>query len=457
MKLHLRRDVLSLTLPFLAENSLFILMGIINTIMAGQIGKEAGAATGGVDQINVIFINFFAALSVGVTVVIAQYIGRSNRKLADETLRQGLVTIVLIATVIAILIWLFSASLLTFLYGRADPEVMQKMQVYLNITVWGYPLMAITQVTWGALRGAGDTKTPMKVNIVMNILNVLLSYVFIFGLHLGNRQFNIDIPGWGIAGAAIGITLAKGCGACIAIIVLLRGHSVVRLRNIHHFHFDRSILRSIFGIGAPSGTESLLSNMGKIITQVFIAGMGTVAMAANNYAASVVSYMNLPGNALLVAATTLVGQNMGRGHKEEAEKVFWYVFWMGTACLTFLGLISVPLAPWLAGLFSHEPEIIHLTSQIIMINGLCMVLWAGAFVVPSGLKGAGDARYTLYSTLIGMWVFRIMLGYVFGIVLGWGVIGIWASMFVDWFVRAVLYIHRLKSGRWKEKQVLRKI
>lgn len=454
MRFEIRRDVLKLALPVLAEQSFFILMGVVNTIMAGRISREAGAATGAVDSINVIFINFFAALAVGATVVVAQFIGQRNARMANEAVRQALVANTLISCAAALLIWLFGDVILHVLYGRTEPVVMAAMRTYLGITLLGYPLMAITQVVWGCLRGAGNTKTPMKVNIVMNVLNVMLGYIFIYGLHLKNGSFVFDFAGQGVRGAAIGITLARGIGTAMALWVLVRGVSGIRLKNLRHFRFDRALLSSIFKISWPSGSESLLFNSGKIITQVFIAGMGTAALAANTFAASINIYMNLPGLALQTTITTLIGQNMGRGDVEEADRVFRYTVKWGTICLTALGMISFPMAHWLASLFSTDPEINHLTTQIIRFNCFFMLFWSASFIIPAGLKGAGDAKFAMWATMAGMWVFRIVLGYTLGIVLGLGVLGVWMGMFIDWMVRATLFYLRMVSGKWKSMQVI---
>lgn len=454
MRFEIRRDVLRLALPVLTEQSFFILLGIVNTIMAGRISREAGAATGAVDSINVIFINFFAALSIGATVVVAQYIGQRNIRMANEAVKQALAANTLISTLTAGLIWIFSDWILRMLYGKAEPAVMSAMQTYLDITLIGYPLMAITQVIWGCLRGAGDTKTPMKVNVLMNILNIVLGYVLIYGLHVKNIHFSIDIDGQGVRGAAIGITLARGIGTLLAILIIWRGVSVIRLKNLRHFRFDPGIQRSIFSISSPSGSESLLFNGGKVITQVFIAGMGTVALAANTFAAAVVAYMNLPGLALQTTLTTMVGQAMGRQDINEAERTFRYIVKLGTLCNTALGLITLPLSYWLARMFSNDADIVQLTTHIILLNCLFMCFWSASFVIPAGLKGAGDARFTMWATMAGMWLFRIVMGYILGISLGFGVLGVWMGMFIDWMVRAALFYRRMTSGKWKTMSVI---
>ena len=386
--------------------------------------------------------------------MVAQYMGQRNRRMANEAVKQALVANTLIAVGTALVIWLAGDLILQGLYGRSEPAVLALMREYLNITLLGYPLMAITQVIWGCLRGAGDTQTPMKVNILMNVFNVILGYVLIYGLHLQNPHFNIDIAGRGVAGAAIGLTLARGVGTVLAVWYIWRGISGMRLKNLRAFRFDPKILKLVFGVGLPAGSEALLFNGGKIITQVFIAGMGTVALAANTFAGSVVAYMNLPGLALQTTLTTMVGQSMGRGNIDEAEDTFRYVLKLGNVSMIALGVITFPLASWLAGLFSSDPDILSLSKDIIQITCVFMGFWTASFVLPAGLKGAGDARFTMWATMAGMWVFRIVMGYVLGIVLDYGVLGVWMGMFIDWTVRSALFYWRMASGKWKSKHVI---
>lgn len=456
MKLNIRRDVIGLSLPILAEQFFVNLMGMVNVIMAGRIGKEAVSAIGMVDSINSVLQACFSALAVGGTVVVAHYVGQGSRRMASEATLQALVSSFLISACFSLLIWLFKHPLLSVLYSTAEPAVMAYMHTYLGITLFTYPLISLSLVASGALRGAGDTKMAMKANTLMNVLNVIFSYVFIYGLHLKNAHFTLDLPGYGVAGAAIGITSARVIGAVYLLGSLLRGGGVLRLRGVRRFRFNWDIQRSIFGIGVPSSVESLMFQGGKLVTQIMVVGMGTVAIAANYIAFSIVMLLNIPGNALSMAATTLVGQNMGRGDKVEAERTLWYVIKLATVCLVSMGILCFSFTPYLASLYTTDAEIIQLASLVVRINCCFMLFWATTFVLPSGLKGAGDAKYAMVTTLIAMWVFRIMLGYALGVVFGFGLVGVWFGMFVDWMVRSVLYVLRLRSGKWLEHQVIKR-
>jgi Na+-driven multidrug efflux pump len=212
--------------------------------------------------------------------------------------------------------------------------------------------------------------------------------------------------------------------------------------------------KAFYRIGIPTGVESLLFSVGKLITQTFIASLGTVALAGNFAAGACAGLSQLPGSALAIACTTLVGQAMGRGDAAEAKAYIRDTVLAGSACLVAVGLVCFPLAPWLSGLFTQDPAVNRTSTDLlraILVVG--PFLWATSFLLPSGLRGAGDTRYPMVVTLVGMWLFRIGLGWVFAFPAGLGVMGVWLAMFVDWLVRSVLFLIRLNGESWQKQEV----
>ncbi|MBU3181876.1 MATE family efflux transporter [Clostridium psychrophilum] len=438
----IRKDVLNLTAPIVTEQLFIISLGMVNTMMAGHIGKEAVSAIGMVDSINNIFIAFFTALAIGGMVVVAQFIGQQNIKKANATMKQTLYCGLIISFLVTIIMWLCQGPIIAMLFGSADSIVINNAHTYLGITLLTYPLITIDVVGDGLLRGAGDTKTPMKISILMNIINVSLTFTF------------INILGMGVVGAALGIAIARVSGGIIILIVLIRGSKILKLTNIKKFKFDKSLLKPIFGIGLPASLESLMFNGGKLITQIYIVDMGTISIASNVIAGSIANLLNVPGNSLCIAATAFVGKYMGKGERNEAQHSLSYITKLSTVLLTAVALMFIPFAGKFVSLYTNNKEIIHLASTVIIVNSLCIPIWSVAFVLPAGLKGAGDVKYTLITTIIGMWAFRITLGYLLGIVLNFGLVGVWLGMIIDWVVRGSLYYIRFKKGKWKLKTVI---
>lgn len=453
MKFAIRPDVLKLTTPVLFEQLFVNLLGTVNAIMAARIGADAVSAVGMVDSINSVVTALFSAMSIGATVVVAQYIGRADRPRAGEAARQALAASALLAVVVALLCVIFRDPLLTALYGKPGEVIEGYMHQYWLITALTYPLTGLTLVASGALRGAGETRLAMQANTLMNVLNVIFGYVLIYGIRLQTEWFTIDIHGYGVMGAALAISLARLSGALYIFSMLQRYRDILPIR-LRGFRFDFSLLRPVFAIGIPSSLESLAFSGGKLLVQMMLVGMGSAAIAANYIAFSIAELINIPGKALGIAVPTLVGQAMGRGSEEEAERDMWYVLklaWIAMACI---GVVCFPFAGKLVGLYARDAQTLALGTTLVQMNCAFLFLYPTTFVLPYAFKGAGDARYTVMTTLIGMFLFRICLAYVFGIFWGWGVVGVWLGIVADWFVRSALYLHRLFSGSWKGHRLL---
>lgn len=448
----LRKDVLSLALPVIAEQTFITLMGMVNAMMAGHISKEAAAAIGMVDSLNNIFINIFSALAVGGTVVVAHYIGQNNSVKAGETSKQALYAGLGLASLVAIGAGIFRQPLLGFLYGSADARVLESAYAYLSITLFTYPLIALTSVANGVLRGAGDTKNPAKVVIIMNIINIIASYILIFGISFLGIKFN----GFGVHGAALGIAIARITGAMILIYILMRGTLSLQVERIHQYKPNFELLSSIFKIGIPASIESVLFSAGKLFTQTFIVPMGTIAIVSNYIGMSIHSMLTIPGMAMSIAATALVGQNMGRGDSAEAKKALMYLSKLGFFCLMTLCIISLPFFGLIARLYTPNQEIIKLSAKLLSALILFMPFWPFAFLAPAGLKGAGDVKYTLVASAISMWLFRITLGYVLGVTFKLGLWGVWYGMFADWVIRGIFFYLRLQGTRWSQHVVIKR-
>ena len=453
-----RKDVAKLAFPIITEQAFIMAMGVINAIMAGHLGKEAVSAIGMVDSINNIFIAFFSALAVGGTVVVAHYAGQMSHKHANEAARHAILSGLVISLLVTVVIFIFRYGLIRVLYRSAEQQVLDYSFTYLNITLLTYPFIALFAVACGVLRGAGDTKTPAKITIIMNVLNIILSYTLIYGIKIVSPHFALGIPGFGIKGAALGIAAARIIGAALIMYTLFTGSKLIKLTFIREFRPDYELLRSIFCVGLPASVESLLFNGGKLITQVFIVGMGTAAIAANYIAGSVFGLVNIPGGALSIAATAMIGQYMGRGESQEAKETLIYLTKLSSICLMGVCAITFPFAGLITSVYTRNSDVIEIASALIKTCAIAMpLIWSVSFIVPAGLKSTGDAKYTMIVSIFGMWVFRITLGYILGVPLGLGVVGVWIGMYIDWLVRGILFAFRLRGEKWKGRAVVRSL
>lgn len=436
------REITPLAVPIFFENLCVLLMGVLSTFLVSWLGKEAMAGVGLADSFNMVVISFFAAIDLGTTVVVAFSLGKLNRERAEAATRQSLVLMTVFAILLATGIEFFGEQIIDLIAENAEPQVKELALVYLGITAWSYPAAAIALIGCGALRGAGNTKIPMLINGGMNILNIVFSTVLIYGC--------FGWKGMGFAGAGLGLTLSRYVGAVAVIYVLVIGFNPqlkITLRS-YFSRLDTGILKEVLGIGVPASIESVLFNGGKLLTQVFVAGMGTDVIAGNFIAFSIASMINLPGNALGSTATIIVGTRLGKGQLGQPERQLKTIFWLSNLCLCFLAALSAPLAGVLASFYTQEDDVIHVVKILIWLNAAFMPIWAASWVLPAGLKGARDARFTMWVSMLGMWGCRIIAGYTLGVMLGFGVVGVWLGMVLDWIVRAIFFYRRMTSGRW---------
>lgn len=301
------REITPLAVPILVENACVLLMGVLSTFLVSWIGKEAMAGVGLADSFNMVIISFIAAVDLGTTVVVAFSLGTRDRRRARAAARQSLVLMTVVALLLAAGIHLAGEHIIDVIAGDATPEVKTLALSYLQTTVWSYPAAAIALIGSGALRGAGNTKIPLLVNGGMNILNIMISSVLIYGI--------FGWGGLGFIGAGLGLTLSRYIGAACIIYVLLKGFNpALRISLKSYFKpLKLNILWEVLGIGIPASIESVLFTGGKLLTQMFVAGMGTNVIAGNFIAFSVAALINLPGNALGSASTIIVGRRLGKG------------------------------------------------------------------------------------------------------------------------------------------------
>lgn len=444
-----------LFLPVLIEQFFITIMAVINTMLASRLGPEAISAIGTDGTIINVAISVFSALAIGGTVVVAQYSGRGEYQKANQATATALSASSAISLVITISIFIFRRQIINGLFGDAESIVLNHATDYLSIVVFYFIPVAITTMGFGILRGSGDVKTPMMISIFMNMLNVLLGLIFIYGFDIPFFFTRLTFSGLGVKGAAIALLTAQTIGMGITLFVFFRGNRSIKLRDKTLFRFDRKMLGRIFGLGVPAGAEQLMFNGGKLLVQTFIMALGTTAIAANSVVNSATTLILIPGSALSVIATTLVGQTYGRGDKVQTKKILKFVFFSSMTLLLLSTLIFLPIRKPLLGLYTNDPATQLEALPLLTVYLLVMpVFWAPSFVIPSGLRGAGDVRFTMLVSIISVWALRIFLSYVFTVRLGWGVMGIWIAMYVDWIARSIFFLKRMFGDKWLKRSVI---
>lgn len=442
-----RSEVIRLVGPVMLEQVIISTMGIVGIILASNLGADAVTPMGLVDALHMLFVLFFTSIAAGATVIVAQSYGRGEGIAANEAARQAMVTSAAISLALVAVLAFTGEALVDILYGIENDVIRRGVADYLYPSLLSYPMLAVVTTGCGVLRGAGDTRTPMAITAMMGALNALLSALLIYGVDFG--LFGLRIPAYGIMGAALAILLSRTFGAALISYVLIKGQRSIRL-SFRGFRLHMGIQRSLFSLGIPMTAESVLFQVGKVITSVIIAACGNVQMNANIIAGSIFSLVCVPGSAFSVAAMPLVGQSVGRGDFHGARDRMLYVNWLSSIGLFLTCAVMMLLARPLVGFYTQDAAVAAIAVDMLKVVAVFMPLfWPVSFVLPAGLKGAGDAKYSMVTSVIGMWAFRVLLGYILGITLQMGAVGVYLGMCVDWVVRGVLYYIRVRGSRWQ--------
>ncbi|NLM04374.1 MAG: MATE family efflux transporter [Clostridiales bacterium] len=434
---------MALAIPAMIENILQVLLGTIDTYFIGKIGIEAIAGVGITNLIMNIYIAFFLALGVGTTAIVSRNIGANDIDNANKVVRQSIIMAIGIGTIFGVINLIFSKDILLIL-GAEERIIEYALPYFLSVAVPSVFLCLMMTLS-SSLRGAGDTKTPMKVAFIINIINVILDYILIFGI------FNFN--GFGILGAGMATTISRIVGVVLLLWEINRDKTKIHINIFEKWYIEKSILKSITKIGFPAAIEKLIMRFGQLVYGGIIIKIGTEAYAAHNIAGTIESFSYLPGMGFGVAAATLVGQNLGAKKPDEAEKTGLISYFLATGFMVVVGMIFYIFAPFLAGIFSEDLEVIDLTAKALRIIALVQPFLSITLVITSALQGAGDTKFPMYSTFIGIWGIRVLGVYIIGLQLNLGLVGVWLAVAIDIVIRGIILIIRFMKGKWKEINV----
>lgn len=437
------RQITALFIPILIDQAFLMLFHLLNTAMISSSGVAAVSAVNMIDSLNLFLINVFIAVSTGGTVVVAQYKGSGNDRMVSNAVANTVTAVTLLASVISLLILLFYRPILQTLFGSASPEVMANGQTYLLGSVASYAGIAIIEAVCGVLRGIGRTRVSLALSLIMNLSYVLLNVVFIYMLEMG------------VYGMSIAANVSRYGAAVCALFLLVKMSPVlnVRIRDLVHFNF--AMLKKIMFIGIPFAAEQMFFNGGKLLTQVFIVSLGTNAIAVNAICSTLAGVFQIPGNALALTVVTVVGQCMGSRNVADARKFTLSFLWLSSLTFVLMALILMPMFHPLVSLFNPPAEIVDDIFLIMLINAIAQIpLWSISFLLPSALRAAGDSKFTSVVSMLSMWLFRIVLGYVLAIVLKVGILGVWIAMNCEWGVRGLIFLRRFRGHQWYKHRLV---
>lgn len=438
------KQVLSIFIPILIDQAFIVGLSMLNTIMISSSGVAAVSAVGMVDTINIFLLNVFIAIATGGTVVVAQYKGNGNEEMVKKSIEQTISAVGLIAFVISAIVIIFHNPILNILFGEAEKAVLDNARIYLIGSCISFTFIAIVEAVCGVLRGIAQSKPSMMLSLVMNILYVILNLIFIVVFDMG------------IMGMVISLIVSRAIAMFISIIYIVSDKNL-QIRFLDIIKIDLNIQRKVLYIGIPCAAEQLFFNGGKLLTQTFIVQLGTYAIAVNTISNVITNLFQIVANSLCLAIVTVVGQCIGHGDVEDARK--YIKSFLKITAISYIIVVGIllPFYPFIVQLFSPPQEIVGTIFIVVAITGVfAPFLWPASFVIPSALRAAGDSKFPFVVSLLTMWLFRVVLGYVLGIVLPFGITGVWIAMIAEWAIRSMIFYKRYQGTKWYQHQLIEK-
>lgn len=449
-KVSLRSEILELAWPSITEQMLIMMVGMISTIFVGHISTAAIASVGMINSLVFFFQAIFAGLSTGSTVIVARLIGEDNEDEAHLAVMQSLIMCIFIFICFTLFGYIFAVPLIKAFFGEVTQEVFDLGLLYYKIVLLGMPFVIIDIVLGGALRGAGDTRTPMYITATINIISLILNSIFVFGIHINGHTF---IPAYGVKGSAMSVTIARVIGGFIQLYVLYFGKRKISLSVNDKIRLDFNMMMRIIRVGIPASLEQLIMQGGFLIMQVIVSTMGTASIAVYQIGMNANSLAFMPIFGFQLAATSLVGRSLGAGRIKLAETYGKLTNNIAIKVITVIGILMFIFAKQLAQLYSTDPNVIRMGSVVIRIFAAIEPMLAIMNVISGVLRAAGDLLYIVLTAFVGLWLFRVAVGYTLGKIFRMGVYGIWIGICFDFVVRSLMYSHRFKVGKWKYMRV----
>lgn len=425
-----------LIIPLILDQMLVVLVGMADTVMISSVGEAAVSGVSLVDTLNTLVLTLFTGLSTGGAVLCAHYMGQGKQQEASKVLKHMLLIILGVSLCFMALFLCGGRGLLRLVFGSVEEAVLDNASTYFWIITLSFPFLGVYSSCTAVFRGIGNSRLPMTVSVLMNLINVAGNAFLLYGM------------GCGVEGVAIPTFLSRLAAACIMLSVVMRSKSQVRIDTIH-IKWDHNIVKRILEVGIPGSLEMSIFQVGKILVLGFIARLGTTAITANAIGNTMNNIQALPEDAIGLALVTVVGQCLGANQKEQAYGYTKKLLKMAYGSMWVINLVVFAGANVIAGFFGLTQETAVTTANLIRFNCLfAFTVWPLAFALPNALKGAYDVKFPLAVSLFSMWIFRVGLSYVALTWLNADIYMMYVCFAIDWIFRAVLFTVRFRGRKW---------
>ena len=438
------KALVALLIPIVVEQLLNSFMGMIDTMMVSNVGSEALSGVSLVDSVNNLIVQLFSAMATGAAIVCSHYVGMRDKDGANNAAKQVVISVGVIALVITVFGITFKRQILSIIFGRIEPGVMENAVIYFFFTALSYPFLALFSAGSAIFRSCGNSRYPMMVSVISNVINIIGNYILIFTFDMG------------VTGAAIATLISRIFCMVAVYVALAKPRQDIVVNDYMNIRPDWSLIKTILAIGIPSGIENSMFQFGKLAIQSTVSTMGTAVIAAQAMTNILEGLNGIFGIGVGMCLMTVVGQCMGAGRKEEAR---YYIIKLcliaevGITISCLLVYVLVRPVTVIAGMESTSAALcIEMMTAITIVKPL---IWTGSFVPAYGLRAAGDVKFSMTTSIITMWGCRVALCIFLVRTYNMGPMAVWYGMFADWALRSVIFFSRFLSGKWMKKEVIK--
>ena len=440
-KLYSNKNLLYLFIPLVIEQGLEYLVGFADSLMVAKVGEAAVSGVSLVDFVMALLISIFTALATGGGAITGQYLGSKKDNEANQSALQMMKVTFYLSIVITLIIFVFKNSILHLLFGSISSDVYHHAMTYLNVVVLSIPFLAIYNGGAAIFRTMNNSKLPMQIMLVMNIVNVIGNALCVFILKMGVE--GIAIP-----------TLVSRVGAALLILYFSK-KTTIHLSQLMNIKINRNMIEKILNIGIPFGIENSMFYLGRLIVLSIVSLFGTASIAANSVGGILVMFQVLPGTAINLGLTSIISHCIGANDYDQAKYYTKKINrWMHISFIisTVIILLLMPLIMSFYNLSSRATSYVW---QIIILHGIMMTLiWPYGYMLPVIFRSSGDAKFPMIVSIISMVICRILFSYILAVIFNMGMMGTWYAMFLDWIVKAIIYTYHYIKGKWMNYQVV---
>lgn len=438
-------EIMEMAGPVFIELIMGTLFGMVDMIMLGRYGGEAVsvpsiAAVGITNQLMFIGLSLVQSLNIGATTMVARYIGAGKEERIESVIRHVIIlTQVLLVIPILYLGIVKTDSTMKFIGAHQDSiDIGRK---YFQVIALGFIFQAFNFSIFAALRGAGETKIPMKINLIVNLLNVVGNAILIYGL--------FGMPELGILGAGVSTSLSHVVASILLVIIIFSKKSIITINLRERFRFNKDIIYNLVKIGVPASMEQIALRVGILLFGRIVSSLGTVAYATHQICINIMNLSFTPGQAFGIAASALTGRSLGEKKPHKAEEYIKLCGKIGAVVSTMMAVVFFVFGGRIASLYTESQDVINEAARILKVMAFIQPFQSSQLIIAGGLRGAGDTVWTLISTFIGILLVRVALANLFVKVIGIGLIGAWLAVLIDQAIRWFLILFRFRTGKWK--------